>query len=123
MTWEQFTERAVLTPFLDKGRSYDGWDCWGLVVCYYRDVLGTEIPAYGGYGSVKDLRAVAQGFVEAISTDRWKNVGPPQDGYVAVIYRRGLPLHAGVVVCRGSRILHCEQRVGVDLRAGHEIPG
>ena len=112
MTDGQFTERAVCVPFAEHGRSYLGFDCWGLVVCYYRDVLGIELPSYGLYDSVKDHRAIANNFREAISTRKWLNVEIPEDGHVAVIYRRGLPLHAGVAICRGSRILHCEQRVG-----------
>ena len=60
MTAEQFVERAVCVPFLDKGRGYDGFDCWGLVVCYYRDVLGIELPSYDGYDSVQNHRAVAK---------------------------------------------------------------
>ena len=112
MTAEQFVERAVCVPFLDKGRDYDGFDCWGLVVCYYRDVLGIELPSYDGYDSVKNHRAVAKCFREAILTEAWLNVEIPEDGHVAVIYRRGLPLHIGVAICRGSRIQHCEERVG-----------
>ena len=58
MTWEQFTERAVLTPFLDKGRSYLGFDCWGLVVCGYRDVLGVSLPSYDEYDTVRNHKVL-----------------------------------------------------------------
>ena len=60
MTWEEFARAAVAVPFLEHGRDRDGWDCWGLICCGYRDVLGIEIPRYSGaYGSAQDHRRVA----------------------------------------------------------------
>ena len=110
MTAEQFVERAVCVPFLDKGRDYDGFDCWGLVVCYYRDVLGTALPAYDDYDTVRNHKALVRLFTS--NAQEWRKVPDAVEGCVALIYRRGLPLHAGVAICRGSRILHCEERVG-----------
>ena len=110
MTTGQFVERAVCIPFLDKGRSHDGWDCWGLVVCYYRDVLGIALPAYDDYDTVRNHKALVRLFTS--NAQKWLKVPDAIDGRVALIFRRGLPLHAGVVIANGRRILHCEQRIG-----------
>ena len=110
MTTEQFVERAVCVPFADKGRGYDGWDCWGLVVCYYRDVLGIALPSYDDYDTVRNHKALVRLFTS--NAPEWRKVPDAIDGRVALILRSGLPLHAGVAICQGSRILHCEQRVG-----------
>ena len=48
MTWDQFAAKAMSVPFVPLGRGYSGWDCWGLVMCGYRDVLGIELPTYEG---------------------------------------------------------------------------
>lgn len=106
--WEQFAEKAILTPFLDRGRNFLGWDCWGLVVSAYRDVLGVELPSYGEcYAGVRDHKALVRLTTER---DEWSRLIDPEHGSVALIYRRGLPIHVGIVI--GRRILHCEE--GVD---------
>ena len=110
MTTGQFVERAVCVPFLDKGRSYDGWDCWGLVVCYYRDVLGVVLPSYDDYDTVRNHKALVRLFTT--NAPEWRKVLAAIDGRVALIFRGALPLHAGLVIANGRRILHCEEDVG-----------
>ena len=84
MTWKEFTERAVLTPFLDKGRSYLGFDCWGLVVCGYRDVLGVSLPSYDEYDTVRNHKALVRLFVSKVP--EWRKVPDAVDGRVALIF-------------------------------------
>ena len=110
MTTEQFVEQAVCVPFLDKGRSYLGFDCWGLVVCYYRDVLGVALPAYDDYDTVRNHKALVRLFTA--NAQKWRKVLDAIDGRVALIFRGALPLHAGLVIANGRRILHCEEGVG-----------
>ena len=43
MTEQEFISHWVGTPWLERGRSKDGIDCWALVVRYYKDVLGIEL--------------------------------------------------------------------------------
>ena len=110
MTADQFIERAIRVPFLDKGRSYLGFDCWGLVVCYYRDVLNVALPTYDDYDTVRNHKALVRLFTA--NAQKWRKVPDAIDGRVALIFRRGLPLHAGLVIANGRRILHCEEGVG-----------
>ena len=110
MTAEQFVERVVCVPFLDKGRNYSGFDCWGLVVCYYRDVLNVALPAYDDYDTVRNHKALVRLFIA--NAPKWRKVADAIDGRVALIFRGALPLHAGLVIANGRRILHCEEGVG-----------
>ena len=110
MTWDEFTERAITTPFADKGRTWLGWDCWGLVCCGYRDVLGVSLPSYDDYDTVRNHKALVGLFTRSVLG--WSKVPDAAEGCVALIYRGGLPLHAGLVVANGRRILHCEEGVG-----------
>lgn len=43
-------------PYKKNGRGYDGCDCFGLVLLYYRDALGITLPdyLYGGISIVAD---------------------------------------------------------------------
>ena len=108
--WGQFAGRAVKVPFLDRGRDYDGWDCWGLVVCCYRDVSNIDLPMHDAYDTVSDHRAVNRLIVEGVKS--WSKAVKAEAGNVACIFRRGLPLHCGVMLPGGRRILHCEEKVG-----------
>ena len=110
MTADQFIKRAIRVPFLDKGRGWAGWDCWGLVVCYYGDVLGIALPAYDDYDTVQNHKALVRLFTS--NAQKWIKVPGALDGRVALIFRSGLPLHAGLVIANGRRILHCEEGVG-----------
>ena len=110
LIWEQFAEQAITTPFLDRGRTVHGWDCWGLVVSAYRDVLGITLPTYEDYDTVRNHKALVRLFVA--HAPEWHKVPAAIDGCVALIFRGALPLHAGLVIANGRRILHCEEGVG-----------
>lgn len=94
-------------PFVPFGRDYHGWDCFGLVVCAYRDVLGVTLPDYA-YQSTRDPRALARLFADR-SAPHYR-VSDPAPMAVACVYRRGLPIHVGLVVSK-KRILHVEEGV------------
>ena len=113
LTMDQFIEKAISVPFVSRGRSFDGWDCFGLVVRAYRDVFGVEIPDYGDrYKDTRDFRSIHELFREGMAS--WKKVvdDHPEVGDVAVIFRQGRPIHAGIVVVDGRHILHSEELVG-----------
>lgn len=108
MTWSEFVERAISVPFLEKGRSFDGWDCWGLCVVGYRELYDLQI-VDRDYPSTKDYRTIHRLFTEGRRT--WRQVVVPTVGNVAIIFRRGLDIHAGLVGER-EMILHVEEQVG-----------
>ena len=106
-------------PFLEHGRDRDGWDCWGLICCGYRDVLGIEIPRYSGaYGSAQDHRRVACLFRDR-DAEAWREV-EREVGAIALLRRRGVPIHVGLAV--GKRdILHCEIGVGTVIEPARNL--
>ena len=111
MTLEEFQRRAIGVPFLEHGRDYDGWDCWGLVVCAFRDVLGVEVPDY----VVDHTRYNKSGYRQITQCFEDRNGGfwqqtDCQPMRVACIFRRGLLIHAGLCVDK-RRILHVERGI------------
>ena len=108
MTLNEFHRKAMFVPFLEKGRSYDGWDCWGLVYCAYRDVFGIDLPTYqADYRHTKDFQKTAR-IVEKAKLDGWDEVADPRAGLVAAILgRTGDATHVGLVL-PSLNILHCE---------------
>ncbi len=113
MDWSAFGAGAVAVPFEPKGRSLDGWDCWGLVVCAYRDVLGVSLPSYDEqYDTTRDVRRMQRLFREGREA-RWREV-PRTVGAVAAILRRNRCIHAGIAM-PGQDVLHCERKAGTIL--------
>lgn len=102
-----FTRKAIGVPFVPHGRDYDGWDCWGLVVRAYADVLGAALPDYQ-YESIADYRRLARLFTDR-SQAHWRP-SPAVPMAVAAIYRRGRVIHAGLVITP-RRIMHVEDGI------------
>ena len=107
MTLTEWQRRAVGTPFVPFGRDYTGWDCYGAVVVAYRAVFGVELPDFY-YPSVKEYATIGRIFLNDIKP-AWTPV-QSRPMAVACIYRRGLPIHAGLVV-ENNRILHVEHGI------------
>lgn len=108
MNLTEFCRRAIGVPFVPLGRDYDGWDCYGLAVCAWHDVAGVDLPDFA-YHDVKSYRLIASIFQDQIAPF-WREVPAPEPMAVAAIYRRGLVIHAGLVV-PGRRILHVESGI------------
>jgi len=101
-----FINIAIGVPFLDQGRDFHGWDCWGLISRAYRECFGIELPDldrcnvlnYEQGRELFDSLAVAYKEVEL---DR----GRAGD----VVILRGVPCHAGLVVKAGLMI-HVDEK-------------
>tara|TARA_B100000700_G_scaffold189815_1_gene209164 strand:- start:35844 stop:36233 length:390 start_codon:yes stop_codon:yes gene_type:complete len=110
MILDDFVGRAIGRPFRPHGRGPDAYDCWGLVCAAYRDVLGRELDDYGGeYQTLKDVDRL-KGIFARECGDTWQQIEHPEPMDVAVIYRRGRAIHAGLYLGAG-RILHVEHGI------------
>ena len=110
LTWDTFIIRSVGVPFVEHGRDYDGFDCWGLVWRAYRDVLGIDLPSLSdSYDKIRDWECIRALFL--MTRNEWRAVSSPETGDVAAIYRRGRPIHYGLVIQAGRRILHVEEGI------------
>jgi len=105
-----FVAHAVRVPFVDRGRGFRGWDCWGLVVAAYREVLGAELPSMV-------YRATAE---PADDLDRVVHKRLPSWSRVDGLYR---PMDLAVYVTSGAvshvaliidplRALHAHEGIG-----------
>lgn len=97
-------------PFKTRGRSYEGWDCWGLLCMAYLDTQNILLPFYdnGEYKSIaKDRDKIKDLCVTTKETD-WKPVKRAKMYDVAMIYIEGLPVHVGMMVnqCEMIHALH-----------------
>lgn len=120
MTLAEFVERALPVPFVERGRDYAGWDCWGLVCCGFRDVWGITLPSYATeyeapQRSVAGLDAM-RGVVERATAPAglWRPVARASAGDVIVLCLHNRPIHVGLML-DAVRFIHAEAGVGASI--------
>ena len=109
MNWLEFANSAIRVPFCERGRTYRGWDCYGLIVCGYRDVLDIYLPMYSeAYEDTNDYYAMAR----CINANKQHWIQRERQlGSLALIRRRGYLIHLGIVIT-DIEILHCDRGAG-----------
>lgn len=97
MLWEDF----VGIPFKDKGRDFDGADCWGLFRLVYLHALDINLPLYlGGYNGRADKHGIAALIEEGRRT--WVEVPEGKEKvYDAVLMSIQGYQHLGLIVEKG----------------------
>ena len=92
-------------PYRDKGRTREGFDCWGLVRQVLLDVAGLELPDYSGaYASAQDGASVAAA-VAAGLRDGWQQVPDPRPLDLLILRVAGRPWHCAIMV-NATMFLH-----------------
>ncbi|TQD11875.1 NlpC/P60 family protein [Enterobacter hormaechei] len=82
-------------PWANRACSFEKVDCWGLVVLYYRHVLGIELHQTPDYEAGADFFTCYQGDIVF-----WRQVDNPVEGGIFVGYRGAQPAHVGLVLNR-----------------------
>lgn len=89
-------------PYLDRGRSPAGWDCWGLIHWTREHWLGKPTPSYADLYSEIDFRtperrALKTAAMIAAEIAAWDQVAP-RPGAVALFTLYGRPVHVGLML-------------------------
>lgn len=106
----EFTDRALDVPFLERGRSYEGWDCWGLVYVAYQDLFGIELPLGTGEYQSTRRREELQSLIAARKDELWELHDPHEPGDVALVRMMGRACHVGLML-DGWNMLHVQDGV------------
>lgn len=93
MLKQQFIDVMTGKPWRDRACSFEAADCWGLVVLFYRHVLGIEIHQTPDYEAGSDFRTCFEGDVEF-----WSIAGRPVDCGIFIAYYGGEPKHVGLIL-------------------------
>lgn len=99
MLKSEFIDKVTGAPWGDRACSFDEMDCWGLVVLYYRHVLGIEIH------HVPDYEAGAN-FQTCFSSEvvYWKLSEVIAEDGIFIAWYGSQPVHVGLIV--DGRALH-----------------
>lgn len=108
MIW---VNKYINIPYINKGRNFDGADCWGLIRIVYKDELNIDLPSYGEVSS-DDLAKVHRK-IEDVS-EKWIEVTKediePFDICVMRASGKRIVCHVGLVIDK-KRILHVENKI------------
>ncbi len=110
MLINEFIERSWDVPFKEKGRSYDGWDCWGLIYVAYRDIYNINLPELTGEYSSTRRREELQSLITRKKDEVWKLHDPHEPGDVAIVRMMGRACHTGLML-EGWNMLHVQDKV------------
>jgi cell wall-associated NlpC family hydrolase len=113
MTLKEFINKALLVKFKDKGRNYEGWDCWGPSRCAYQDILGVELPSFiDDYVNAGDTKASRRVINDIILSQKHNWIKVEQsEALDVVLFRFGdTETHLGLMIDK-NRFLHCEKKI------------
>lgn len=100
MTELEFIQKWLGAPWVDRGDTTDGIDCWGLAVEYYKEIIGIELKA------AIDFTNIETGYLEEVRSGNWVESDSPCKGLVFMCFVGDRPTHCGI--CLDSRnVLHC----------------
>ena len=84
-------------PWVNRASSFGSVDCFGLVMLYYRHVMGIDLPAVDGF---KENNNFLDCYKSGI--DQWQEVNAPtENGLMFTCYRGGTPMHVGLCIGKG----------------------
>lgn len=96
---DEFISRIEGVPWSNRACSFDAADCWGLVVMYYRHVLGIEVHQTADYESGRDFMTCYDADVVF-----WQRSETFCNEGIFVAWVGSQPVHVGLIL--GGRALH-----------------
>jgi cell wall-associated NlpC family hydrolase len=105
MAW---SDRYIGIPYQDRGRGFDGCDCWGLARLVYARELGIALPSYTeAYSSAEEAAEVAALMDNHNNRQTWLPVTDSRP-FDLLLYRHGrLSTHVAIVI-DPRRMLHIQ---------------
>ena len=102
--------KYISIPFAERGSSYDGCNCWGLVRLWKREQMGQELPSYEELYTDTEDEEAAKLINQVKEEDQWVRLEPGQEepGDVILLRIKGLPWHVGIVASK-NKMLHVER--------------
>ena len=100
-------------PFKDRGRTYDGVDCFGLVQLFYQKEFSIQLPSYiEAYENEKDRQAICNEINKERKLSGWCETHNPKYGNLIILNILGRPLHLGIML-DNKQFMHCMKNKGV----------
>lgn len=113
---KKWAEDWLGIPYESSGRSLKGLDCWGLVYCLYKNLLGIELPKIDKeYINGLNTSEVAPIFKDYeslfLETELFEKVKKPKTFDLILFRRSGHVSHVAIYL-NGYNFLHAENKSG-----------
>ena len=95
----EFIDEVTGKPWADRACSFEAMDCWGLVVLFYRHVMGREIHHAPDYESGSDFMTCFESEVVY-----WRDSELIAEDGIFIAYYGAQPVHVGLII--NGRALH-----------------
>lgn len=125
MTKQKFdTSKYIEIPFKNRGRDFDGCDCWGLARLIYMNEYNISLPSFVDvYKDASEGKRVSEAIVNNKKLVNYVEHVSPEYGDICVFNINGSPAHVGVYVGK-QLVLHvlkgtnscCERLSSVRLK-------
>jgi cell wall-associated NlpC family hydrolase len=102
--------KYIRIPYLDKGRSFEGCDCFGLVILIYRNEFNREL-ADVMYATAEDRETIAKLIDVNAPTIDAQPVREPEEGDLVLMRNAGAASHIGIYL-EGGLCLHTSRKYG-----------
>lgn len=100
------TIKYIKIPYKNKGRDFEGCDCWGLLRLIHENEFGIDLPFFSAeYSDASEGRKIAKAITEGKSIVNYKEKDSPEYGDVVIFNIRGNPCHVGVYIGK-NRVIH-----------------
>ncbi len=105
----EFIRKLFTIPYKHRGRGYDGADCYGLIILFYRDFLGIELlDVYQDYDESWAFKSNKNYFLENYHKQFEKISLPRIYDIILFQNKKGIANHGGVVLQNG-KFIHCSK--------------
>lgn len=82
------------TPYESGAHGPDKFDCWGLLVYIYRNLLGIELPDFFGFENIRDYpRKIEK---EVFNSSDWEEIAEPEPFCGVAMSRSKVLHHVGI---------------------------
>lgn len=95
--------KFINIPFKSGGRDFDGADCWGVAILFYKEYFGIDLPSFRNEYYVSDTARLKE--LIALHREGWERVTKPSVGDLVLFKVLGQETHIGVYI-GNDKFLH-----------------
>ena len=99
-------EKYIGLKYKEKGRDFDGVDCWGLARLFYKNELNIDLPSFSSEYTQTDVQRIEE--LIAQYKEGWEQIEQPEEGSIVLFRVLGSESHVGIIV-NNEQFLHVRE--------------